>query len=784
MTQLNKSILVWLRVFVGLILFGSAAQSATLDWNTEGWSPTGSLTQSYTDVDNSKVNIGVAMTEDTGEYNSGVPSVNTTYGLDYYVDYSTNTNKIKTTITFSAPVKISYLRWIDIDSGNPSTDFDDRVVVTAKDTSGATVYPSSETLGAHIDKNGPGDYESDGTSLDDTDTDGYVTVAFEDVYITEISFDYTNGSSAQSNPENQGIYLNNITFEALDTDGDNVPDHIDIDDDNDGILDIDERSADQNQSVDNTTSGTIPDNGYPNNCLDRTFTIADSSIVNDVKIKVDIEHDWRGDLIIELISPSLTSVDLTRQRGGSYDNISATFFDAAANFIVDDARDLTLNSFENSKAEGALSAFNAEDPQGDWTLHMCDSAGADIGTFNSAELTINYSHKLDSDNDGILDYLDLDSDNDGIPDNVEAQATSGTPGYTAPSENDTDGDGLDDAYDTDNGGTAVSIPDTDGDGTADFLDRDSDNDGITDCEEGILTPTATKVCPVVLGVTDTNGLVEWAETGGNDQGYTDPNGIIADPLIDLIDEITTNGEAAYREILCGKAELDLTAYHWVVVSAPCDTGTATIGDLFSASLGTYGTNWLMYEQIAYTGGNSADMKPMTELESTMKPGKGYWLIVDADKTMKMDTTATGISATVTQAKTDFNGIGVNDDTFDQVMEYGSPKLPNSQTDRKTKIMLGSPFFKTFNSGRIHFSNDALGQGYKPMADSAVTPYAEQIFYAHDSADLSATTSYYAITPAGTPGFGDEITPMLGFWMLIKQNSGSAGNSITYPFMKK
>ncbi len=53
------------------------------------------------------------------------------------------------------------------------------------------------------------------------------------------------------------------------------------------------------------------------------------------------------------------------------------------------------------------------------------------------------TNPTDTDGDGIPNYLDLDSDNDGILDNYEAQATHD---YIAPSGIDTDGNGLDDAY--------------------------------------------------------------------------------------------------------------------------------------------------------------------------------------------------------------------------------------------------------------------------------------------------------------------------------------------------
>jgi len=80
----------------------------------------------------------------------------------------------------------------------------------------------------------------------------------------------------------------------------------------------------------------------------------------------------------------------------------------------------------------------------------------------------------DSDNDGIADYLDLDSDNDAIPDNIEAQKTQE---YIKPN-NQFDENGVDTAYP--NGLTPV---DTDRDGIKDYLDLDSDNDGIFDIEE-------------------------------------------------------------------------------------------------------------------------------------------------------------------------------------------------------------------------------------------------------------------------------------------------------------
>lgn len=85
----------------------------------------------------------------------------------------------------------------------------------------------------------------------------------------------------------------------------------------------------------------------------------------------------------------------------------------------------------------------------------------------------------DFDGDGVPDYRDPDSDNDGIPDWAERSLN-----ITPPSGRDSDGDGIDDAFDTPNGEFELNPYDRDGDGNPDFRDLDSDNDGIPDWIEG------------------------------------------------------------------------------------------------------------------------------------------------------------------------------------------------------------------------------------------------------------------------------------------------------------
>ncbi len=83
-----------------------------------------------------------------------------------------------------------------------------------------------------------------------------------------------------------------------------------------------------------------------------------------------------------------------------------------------------------------------------------------------------------SDSDGIPDSLDRDSDDDGIPDAIEGHDANGDgQPDRAFANQDTNRNGLDDAFDTTVGGIAPTLPDSDLDSTPNYLDRDDDNDG-------------------------------------------------------------------------------------------------------------------------------------------------------------------------------------------------------------------------------------------------------------------------------------------------------------------
>ncbi|MDX1830321.1 MAG: choice-of-anchor D domain-containing protein, partial [Lutibacter sp.] len=96
----------------------------------------------------------------------------------------------------------------------------------------------------------------------------------------------------------------------------------------------------------------------------------------------------------------------------------------------------------------------------------------------------------DTDSDGVADTFDLDSDNDGIPDVVESGNLDKIVGYDGSDKinlgfPDSNGNGMNDASET------VSPIDSDGDGVPNYIDLDSDNDGIFDVDEsGVVSTSA------------------------------------------------------------------------------------------------------------------------------------------------------------------------------------------------------------------------------------------------------------------------------------------------------
>ncbi len=250
-----------------------------------------------------------------------------------------------------------------------------------------------------------------------------------------------------------GFYVNLETNDAQtavanyvpwDFDGDGIPDHDDLDSDNDGILDVVEA-------------------GYANSDSNQDGRIDDGNgnvpAVN-------------GDGLVPLINPAITGVGIPLPIDWDNDGIP-DWHD------LDSDNDGILDVIEGG--------YQGNDTNGDGRI---DDGNGNVPSVNSDGLPPVMQNgpitlPPDTDNDGIRDWHDLDSDNDGINDTVENRNPDGdADGFigTGPITVDANGVAIADA----NGPITPFAPlvNTDGEGPGDFRDLDADGDGINDVIEG------------------------------------------------------------------------------------------------------------------------------------------------------------------------------------------------------------------------------------------------------------------------------------------------------------
>ncbi|NJL12261.1 MAG: T9SS type A sorting domain-containing protein [Microscillaceae bacterium] len=366
-----------------------------------------------------------------------------------------------------------------------------------------------------IDANGDGLLDFAEPTADEADLD-------DDGLIDNIEANIASTSQLTSLTGNGGFYYTTAPARALDTDGDGVPDFLDLDSDNDGIFDVIEsggNDADNNGRLDFAGSFVSNDtnrNGWidtrDGNVGGVSPITTTGTIGNAPAAYVGFDKDGDGvpnfrdldsdnDGINDIIEAGLVANDTDGILGGTSntDGIRSGAFNSPANTDGDTVPDyLDLDSdndgINDVRESGGTDADNdglvdvgagdIETPYGDGIRGTADGNAGAFG--DDANIAPN-----DRDGDGIPDFRDLDSDNDGINDVNEAFPNN----FTA----DANGDGLVDGADDDGDGilnlvdaspntfgdTGDTPPqDTDGDGAPDYRDLDSDNDGINDVIEG------------------------------------------------------------------------------------------------------------------------------------------------------------------------------------------------------------------------------------------------------------------------------------------------------------
>ena len=228
----------------------------------------------------------------------------------------------------------------------------------------------------------------------------------------------------------------NVAVTAVDTDGDGVFNHLDLDSDNDGISDLIESGQDfaiVDVNNDGVHDGGVNGTGVPiaaSGGSDVTPVNSDTDSLPDF-IDLDSDNDGIPDQIEAQPTAdfqSLTNVNNASNFGVNDIGLfvpSNTDGDAELDFRdTDSDADTLLDSAESGLTPGADNNndgigdnIGASYGDGDGTL---DDPQNDLANQAGDTSQVGYrENPTDTDSDGVFDLDDLDSDNDGILDSVE-----------------------------------------------------------------------------------------------------------------------------------------------------------------------------------------------------------------------------------------------------------------------------------------------------------------------------------------------------------------------------
>ncbi|MCF6349740.1 MAG: proprotein convertase P-domain-containing protein [Flavobacteriaceae bacterium] len=114
-----------------------------------------------------------------------------------------------------------------------------------------------------------------------------------------------------------------------------------------------------------------------NDPVDVITVPVNAGIINDLNIAIDITHTFLADLNITLTSPAGTTVDLFFDKCTDNNDMNIMFDDEGDVLVCNEP---TVGTFI---PDNALSAFDGEAFEGDWTLTIVDDAPGDEGVLNT-----------------------------------------------------------------------------------------------------------------------------------------------------------------------------------------------------------------------------------------------------------------------------------------------------------------------------------------------------------------------------------------------------------------
>jgi subtilisin-like proprotein convertase family protein len=130
------------------------------------------------------------------------------------------------------------------------------------------------------------------------------------------------------------------------------------------------------------------------------ITVSDTGVVDNMNVRVRLNHTFDGDLEIRLVHPDGTVVLLSDNRGGAGDDYGTganncsgthTVFDDSAAIAISAGTAPFAGSF---RPEQPLSALNGKPANGIWKLRVTDTANLDTGTIGCVQLELRERQKL------------------------------------------------------------------------------------------------------------------------------------------------------------------------------------------------------------------------------------------------------------------------------------------------------------------------------------------------------------------------------------------------------
>jgi uncharacterized repeat protein (TIGR01451 family) len=128
---------------------------------------------------------------------------------------------------------------------------------------------------------------------------------------------------------------------------------------------------------------SVPDNSTVG--VTSLLTVTDNYVINDVNVKLSINHSFDADLDIYLVSPTGITVELSTDNGSSGDNYINTIFDDQAATSITAGTAPFTGSY---KPESPLSVLNGQSSAGTWKLFVQDDLGGDLGTITAWSLAL------------------------------------------------------------------------------------------------------------------------------------------------------------------------------------------------------------------------------------------------------------------------------------------------------------------------------------------------------------------------------------------------------------